>query len=200
MKKHKDLRRIVEFRALPISGENDEMIIEGKAIVYGEKTRLFSLGDTDYFEVIESGALTNADVSDVFLKYNHADNIMVMARTRNGSLRIEEREDGVYIVAQVANTSAGRDLYELVRRGDIDKMSFAFTERSEHFDSLENTWYVRDIEKLYDVSAVTVPAYSSTDLYARRLDELENHKTRLENLKRVKTRIKVLNKLFKEEE
>ena len=188
-----DLRREIQFRAL---GEDekpeelkDKMIVEGKAITYDEKTKLFTMDGEDYFEIIERGALKEADLSDVFLKYNHSDNFMVLARTRNKTLTIEEREDGVYIRATLANTSEGRDLYELIKRGDIDKMSFAFTEKDGVFDEKTRTWTVKKITKLYDVAAVTVPAYENTNIYAVRMSELENRKSELENLIKRKKRL-----------
>ena len=190
-----DLRREIQFRAL---GEyekpeelKDKMIVEGKAITYDEKTRLFSMDGNDYFEIIERGALKETDVSDVFLKYNHSDNFMVLARTRNKTLSIEDREDGVYIRATLANTSEGKDLYELIKRGDIDKMSFAFTEKDGLFDEETKTWTVRNITKLYDVAAVTVPAYENTNIYAVRMIELENRKSELENLIMRKKRLSI---------
>ena len=190
-----DLRREIQFRAL---GEyekpeelKDKMIVEGKAITYDEKTRLFSMDGNDYFEIIERGALKETDVSDVFLKYNHSDNFMVLARTRNKTLSIEDREDGVYIRATLANTSEGKDLYELIKRGDVDKMSFAFTEKDGLFDEETKTWTVRNITKLYDVAAVTVPAYENTNIYAVRMIELENRKSELENLIMRKKRLSI---------
>lgn len=190
-----DLRREIQFRAL---GEDekpedlkDEMIVEGKAITYDEKTKLFSMDGDDYFEIIERGALKETDVSDVFLKYNHSDNFMVLARTRNKTLSIEDREDGVYIRATLANTSEGKDLYELIKRGDVDKMSFAFTEKDGVFDEETKTWTVRNITKLYDVAAVTVPAYENTNIYAVRMSELENRKSELENLIMRKKRLSI---------
>ena len=190
-----DLRREIQFRAL---GEDekpeelkDEMIVEGKAITYDDKTRLFSMDGNDYFEIIERGALKDTDVSDVFLKYNHSDNFMVLARTRNKTLSIEDREDGVYIRASLANTSEGKDLYELIKRGDIDKMSFAFTEKDGLFNEETKTWTVRNITKLYDVAAVTVPAYENTNIYAVRMHELENRKSELENLIMRKKRLSI---------
>src|SRR5690554_4661400 len=190
-----DLRREIQFRAL---GEEekpedlkDEMIVEGKAITYDEKTKLFSMDGEDYFEIIERGALKETDVSDVFLKYNHSDNFMVLARTRNKTLSIEDREDGVYIRATLANTSEGKDLYELIKRGDVDKMSFAFTEKDGVFDEETKTWTVKNITKLYDVAAVTVPAYENTNIYAVRMNELENRKSELENLIMRKKRLSI---------
>lgn len=190
-----DLRREIQFRALNEDEKpeelKDEMIVEGKAITYDDKTRLFSMGGDDYFEIIERGALKETDVSDVFLKYNHSDNFMVLARTRNKTLSIEDREDGVYIRASLANTSEGKDLYELIKRGDIDKMSFAFTEKDGLFNEETKTWTVRNITKLYDVAAVTVPAYENTNIYAVRMNELENRKSELENLIMRKKRLSI---------
>lgn len=190
-----DLRREIQFRALGVDEKpedlKDEMIVEGKAITYDEKTRLFSMDGDDYFEIIERGALKETDVSDVFLKYNHSDNFMVLARTRNKTLSIEDREDGVYIRAKLANTSEGKDLYELIKRGDIDKMSFAFTEKDGLFNEETRTWTVRNITKLYDVAAVTVPAYENTNIYAVRMNELENRKSELENLIMRKKRLSI---------
>lgn len=151
----------------------DEMIIEGKAVCFNEETVLWRDGDTEYKEIIAREAFDECDMRDCFLKYNHCDSIMAVARVKNGTLKIDVREDGVYITARLAKTTAGRDLYELVKRGDIDKMSFAFTIREESYDRDSHTWTVRKIDKLYDVAAVTVPAYENTSLYARRRKDVE---------------------------
>ena len=149
------------------------MVIEGKAVTFEDPTVLFKYDGVEYKEIIARGAFDETDISKAFLKYNHSDNIMAMARTKNNTLQIDVRDDGVYIKAELANTTAGRDLYELVKRGDIDKMSFAFTIREESYDKEERTWTVRKIDTLYDVAAVTVPAYENTDLFARRYDDVE---------------------------
>lgn len=193
--KFKDLRQEFQVRAALDELENDKMIVEGKAITYNDKTRLFTFDGQDYFEVIERGALEGADISDVFLKYNHSDNVMVLARTRNKTLELEDREDGLYIRAELADTTAGRDLYELIKRGDIDKMSFAFTENGYSYDEEERTWFVRSIKKLYDVAAVDIPAYENTTIYARRKDDLEKHLADLEKLEATKKRVLLLNNL-----
>lgn len=174
MFKHNDYRRIMQVRTLDNESEqNGKMIIEGKAVTFDEPTVLFTWDEVEYKEIIAKGAFDETDMSKAFLKYNHSDNIMAMARTKNGTLQIDVRDDGVYIVAELANTTAGRDLYELVKRGDIDKMSFAFTIREESYDKEEHTWTVRKIDTLYDVAAVTVPAYENTDLFARRYGDAE---------------------------
>ena len=92
---------------------------------------------------------------------------------KNGTIKIEERDDGVYFYAELANTTAGRDLYELVRSGIIDRMSFAFTIKEEAYDETEHRWTVYKIDTVYDFAAVTVPAYEATELYARRYEDVE---------------------------
>lgn len=186
--------RLYEVRAViidpkkPAEGQNpDDMILEGKAIAYGEKTQLFEFGGKKIYEVIDPKALEGADTKDCFLKYNHSEEVMVMARTKNGTLTLDNRPDGLFIRAKLANTTAGRDLYELVKRGDIDKMSFAFTtDKEEEDDSVEGeiTYTVRKIRKLYDVAAVPMPAYEDTELYARRQGDVETYLAKVETQKR----------------
>lgn len=168
-----DYHRLIEIRAAADAGQPDKLILEGKAVVFDEETVLFSWDEIEYKEVIRKGAFDETDFSKAFLKYNHSDTVMPMARFKNGTLKIEIRDDGVWIKAELANTTASRDLYELVKRGDIDKMSFAFTIREESFDQITHTWTVLKVDKLYDVAAVNVPAYDSTELYARRLGDVE---------------------------
>ena len=187
MFRHNDYRRLMQVRILDGLEEQDsKMIIEGKAITFDEETVLFEHEGIQYKEIIARGALNEADLSYAYLKYNHSSNIMAMARTKNKTLQIEVRDDGVWIRAELANTTAGRDLYELVRSGIIDKMSFAFTIKEENYDRSTHTWTVRKIDKLYDVAAVEIPAYDNTLLFARRLEmwrQLVRMKWRLQDLK-----------------
>jgi HK97 family phage prohead protease len=192
MFKHNDYRRLMEVRALdPDASSPEKMLLEGRAIVYDSKTKLFSWDGVDYYEVIEKGAMDEADTKDAFLKYNHSDTVMVMARTKNGSLQLDNRADGLYIKAELANITASKDLYTLVKRGDIDKMSFAFTIREESYDELEHTFKVRKIDKLYDVAAVAMPAYEDTALYARRFGDVEARREQVEALELARKRAQV---------
>lgn len=193
MNRHTDYRHLMEVRAAAPKEEADsgKMIIEGRAVVFDNKTVLFKYDDIEYSEVIEKGALDEADMTDVFLKYNHSDNFMVLARTRNKSLTLDLRDDGLYVSAELADTTEGRDLYALVKRGDIDKMSFAFTIREESYDNQTHTWTVRKIDKLYDVAAVPVPAYQDTELYARRFGDVETRQREVETLELAKAKVRV---------
>ncbi len=160
--------RLAEIRALePIEGQENEMIVEGRAIVYDSPTVMYELDGIKYYEVITRGALDGADLKDVPFKYNHSDAVMVMARTRNKTLELIPDDQGLLIRAKLANTTAGRDLYELIRRGDIDKMSFAFTVAEESYDKDIRTRKILRFKKIWDVSAVDTPAYSDTFISAR---------------------------------
>lgn len=174
-RKHNNYIRMADIQAAEVTAENDgKMIVEGLAVVFDQPTVLFKLSDgTEIKEVIERGALDNTDVRDCFFKYNHSNHTMGMARVKNGTLQLEIRDEGLFIRAELADTTAGRDLYTLIKRGDIDKMSFAFDIEEEEFDETEYMFRVKKISKLWDVAAVNVPAYDGTRIYARRLEDVE---------------------------
>lgn len=170
MFRHNDYRHLMQVRAIE-GTDAGKMVIRGKAVSFDDPTVLFTYDGVEYKEIIEKGALDEADLSYAYLKYNHSSNIMAMARYKNGTLKIDIATGE--IEAELANTTAGRDLYELVRSGIIDKMSFAFTIRQEAYDKDQYTWRVQKIDRLYDVAAVEVPAYENTELFARRFGEVE---------------------------
>jgi hypothetical protein len=172
MIRNNDYHHLVEVRAKDITDEN-KMIIEGRAVVFDDANVLFEYDGIEYKEIIAKGAFDDTDISKCFLKFNHSDTVMPMARVKNKTLNIEVRDDGVYITAEIANTQAGKDLFELVKRGDIDKMSFAFITGEEEYDANTHTWTIKSVKTLYDVAAVNVPAYDNTTLYARRFGDVE---------------------------
>ncbi len=189
-------RRLIEVRAVDSSEEN-KMTVEGYAIVYDEPAT-HSYRSSKFTETIKRGALDKTDMKDVPLRYNHNDNVMIMARTRNKSLRLIKDDKGLKIEADLLDTQSNRDLYRGVQEGLIDKMSFAFTV-SEGGD----TWTFKDdetmrdvnnIERLYDVSVVDTPFYDGTSVYSRSLELLESEKRRLDSLSEIealKLKIKI---------
>ena len=120
------------------------------------------------------------------LQYNHKDNVMIMARTRNKSLRLIKDEKGLKIEAELLDTQSNRDLYKGIQEGLIDKMSFAFTVADNGdtwtFGEKETTRDIHEIARLYDVSVVDTPFYDSTSIYARSFELLESEEKRLEIL------------------
>lgn len=171
--RYNDYRREIEVRASQ-EEDKDYYLLEGKAVSFNEPTVLFKIGDVEYKEIIDRAAFDGADISNVFLKFNHENSWMAAARTKNGTLTIEVREDGVYIKARLRKDLRWcEELYLAVRAGLIDKMSFAFSIREESFDEVTYTWTVRKIKTVYDVAAVEIPAYDNTFIYARRKGEVE---------------------------
>ena len=175
--------RLREVRAIEDEPE-ERMIIEGYAIVFDEPT------DIGFIEVIERGALDNCDMSDVCLKYNHEDTYLIMARTRNKSLRLEVDDRGLKIYAELIDTQSNRDVYKSIRAGLLDKMSFAFLVSDANWDTIDgqDIRRITGISKLFDVSVVDVPAYDQTEVYSRSKEAVEKeqeeyHKLQLEREK-----------------
>ena len=174
-------KKTKEVRALE---EENKMIIEGYAVVFDEPT------DIGYIEVIERGALDNADMKDVCLKYNHEDTWLIMARTRNKSLQLSVDDHGLKVYAELIDTQTNRDVYKSIQAGLLTKMSFAFTVDEANWDTLDgkDIRRIKKIAKLYDVSVVDVPAYEQTEVYARSKEAVEQeqeeyHKLQLEKEK-----------------
>ena len=168
-------RRMWEVRIAP--SEENEMIVEGYAIRFNEPAT-HTYRSYSFTEVIKPESLRNADMSDVIMKYNHSDNYLIMARTRNKSLLLTQDEQGLFIRANLIETQSNRDLYTSIQRGLIDKMSFAFTvARDGEVWTYENegkkaTREIKGIERVYDVSAVDSPFYGTTSINVRSEDYL----------------------------
>lgn len=158
--------RIAEMRAL----DSEEMIIEGYAAVFNQVT---DLGWCK--EVIDIRAFDECDMKDCCLNYNHGQS-KAIARTRNGSLELIVDSVGLKIRAKLIDTTEGIDIYKSVKAGLLDKMSFAFTVKEEKWDYDTDTRTITNIDKLYDVSIVDIPAYEGTSVFARSKEEYEKEK------------------------
>lgn len=172
--------------------ETKEMIVEGYAAVFEKPAILYEFEGVQYKEVISRNAFDGANMKDVPMKYNHSNHLMIMARTRNKTLQLIIDEKGLFIRASLANTTAGRDLYELIKRGDIDKMSFAFLVKDDTYDSLTHTRRINKFERIVDVAAVDSPAYQETSISARGYFELEREKEQTLERERVALKNKLI--------
>lgn len=163
-KNEKQRRAGVELRALEAI-EGGAMRISGKAIAFNSPTVVWrDENGVEYFEQIDPHALDGADMKDTCLRYNHVNAIPILARIRGGSLKLEIREDGVYFEAELFNTTAARDCYELVRQGAL-QCSFGFTMPPDggfNYDRATRMRTITRIERLIDISIVDVPAYKDT--------------------------------------
>ena len=163
--------------------------LDGKPVTFDDETILYSKEATglpyDIKEVIERDSFDGADISDVVLNANHGDGNYAVARTRNKSLELEVREDGLYFKAKLPKDNERCvQFYKDVRDGLLDRMSFAFTTAQEAYDEDNHLFRVQKIRKLYDISAVEFPAYDNTSISAVRSENLEKFKEDLESRKK----------------
>lgn len=174
IKKGREYRALQDFSLVPREGESDAYKVRGTAIVFDTPTVLFECDGVKYYEVIDRHALDECDLSDVIMNYNHGGK--VVARLRNKTLVLTITDRGLDMEADLSGTVAGRDLYEEIDGGYIDKMSFSFVVRAAEYDAATHTRRITKIRKLYDVSAVDIPAYEETSLSARSFFEVEHSK------------------------
>ena len=161
--------------------EDGEKIVEGYATTFNQPYELFRdawEGETYIFvEQVDANAFADTDMSDVIMQYNHEGR--VFARTNNGTLGIDADMKGLHIRANLGGTEIGRQLYEEIEGGYTDKMSFGFRVGKDKVDRIEERdnetglvtvtvlRTILEISKLYDVSAVSLPANDATSISAR---------------------------------
>lgn len=185
--KNKEIRAF-NFEVRAEQNEEHGHYLAGTPIVYNEKTDLGW-----YDELIERGALDGTDLHDVRFLVNHNTDMIPLARSRNNNvnstMQLEVNDGGMNIRVDldVDNNTEAKALYSAVERGDLDGMSFMFTVDADAWEDLESDHPTRRIEKLgkvFEVSAVTFPAYEATTISARGLDEaLESARLSLESAK-----------------
>ena len=158
----KEVRKLdIQFRAE--ENEDNKMEIKGYAVVFNSPETY------GYTEVISDKALDETDMSDVVLRYNHNDSFMVLARTRNKSLKLEKDSTGLMIDATLQDDiTEHRNIYNAIKSGLIDKQSFAFSVDEDEYDYDTDTRTITKIGKLFDVSVVDQPFYNATDVSVAR--------------------------------
>ncbi len=194
IKSDREYRSLVSFQAQ----ENEPYTVRGYASTF-EPYVLLSYDGIDYKERIEPTAFDKADMSDVIMQYNHEGR--VFARQSNGTLQLSIDNHGLAIKADLSSTAGSRDLFEEIRTGLTTKMSFAFTVESDHYESETHTRVIDQIAKVYDVSAVSIPANPGTDISARSYFDGVIEAERAERLRREarEAEIEEIRKLMKEE-
>ena len=163
---------------------DDGNIITGRPVVYNSRT------DIGWFdEIIEPGALNNTDLTDVRFLVNHDTSKIPLARSRrnngNSTMQLTTDNDGlgIRVTLDTENNSEARALYSSVQRGDISGMSFMFGIRDEEWEDLDSdhpTRHIKDISTIVEVSAVTFPAYDTTEINARSNEALDNARSAVE--------------------
>ncbi len=169
------------------SDEEHGNYITGQPIVFGD---FYDVGGY-YRETIDEGALDGTDLRDVRFLVNHNFSMIPLARSRNNNanstMQLEKVQGGLNIRANLdtENNGTAKELYSAVGRGDISGMSFAFLVDKESWTDLDSDYPTRHIESIssvFEVSAVTSPAYEATSIEARSdVEALENAKAKLES-------------------
>lgn len=167
-----------EFRALDMAANNNEMIVEGHATTFNEEYELYRFDDFDGYrvlvvEVVDRNAFADTDMSDVIFLYDHRGR--VMARNRNNTLTIQPDNVGLFTRANLSGSDLGPGLYADIQKGYVDRMSMQFTvaehklteERDDENKTRKLIRLITRVGKLYDVSAVGIPANDGTDISAR---------------------------------
>ena len=184
-----------QYRAFEFDVVDEEnKIVEGRAVVFEQPTVLFEMDGIKYYEVIDRNAFNNANMKDVVFVENHEGT--PGARTRNNTLQLEIRDDGLYSRADLSKSSKGPSIYSDIKNGIYDRMSFSFTVRKDSYDKATRTRKILEIDRLFDVSVVTFPAYEQTSISARSFFEAEAEKERIEMRLREEKRKRLALKLM----
>lgn len=172
---------------LNIAGEDAGTYnVRGYATTYNEKYTLWDMGDFRLDEQVDPHAFDDCDMRDVIFQYDHEGR--VFARTSNDTLQLTSDSHGLQVNAYLGGTEIGRNLFEEIKGGYTSKMSFGFHVKADDIQEEEidgKTIYTRtikSIDKLYDVSAVSLPANDGTEISARSLVDGEIAKLEAERL------------------
>lgn len=187
-REYRDMRLDIVTRAEDDQDSAEErMIVNGYASTFNEPYTLYEDDDIIFREQVDSSAFDNTDMSDVIMQYNHEGR--VFARISNNTLRVQPDDQGLFIEADLGGTELGRQLFEEIAGGYTDKMSFGFivdkdeelrTEAADGRVDILRT--ITGISKLFDVSAVSIPANDATSIAVRNLTDGVIEQIRAERL------------------
>ena len=173
IKEEREYRSMVLRAKEKRADEENSYQVEGYCTTYNEPYELYSYDGVTLIEQVAPGAFDECDLSDVIMQYDHAGH--VYARLSNNTLSLTDDDHGFKVSALLGGTTIGRQLWEEIAGGYTSKMSFGFTIRSkertveEHDDGTVTIYEtITAIKKLYDVSAVSLPANPGTEIEATR--------------------------------
>ena len=211
-REYRDMMLAIAERAEGETEESEEKRVEGYATTFNEPYVLYEDNEIIYREQVDPDAFRNTDMDDVIMQYDHEGR--VFARTSNNTLTVNPDDKGLFISADLGGTEIGRNLYEEIRGGYTDKMSFGFivddddetrTDAEDGRTDILRT--IRSISKLFDVSAVSLPANNGTSISATTrsridgvIEEIRTERSEAEKLelekRRAELRARALGKEF----
>lgn len=165
--------------------------VEGLATTWDRPYLIAEVDGVKYYERIDRHALDGADLSDVIMQYDHRGR--VLARNSNGTLILDPyHTDGLFIAADLSKSDAARGMYEDIRNLLITQMSWAFVVLEDSYDRTTHTRTIIKIKKVYDVSAVSIPANPDTVISARSWLDGVIEAARMEDVARRKQRLRII--------
>ncbi|UJF14986.1 HK97 family phage prohead protease [Jeotgalibaca sp. MA1X17-3] len=167
---------------------NKDFLVEGYATTF-EPYELYEIDGVKFYEKIERNSFNGADMSDIIMQYDHTGR--VVARKSNDTLSVVPNDYGLLIKADLSKSSAGRELHEDIKSGLVTKMSWAFTVAEEEYDKEKRTRIIKRIKKVYDVSAVSIPANDQTSINAKSSRKEDKNKSITER-KRQRLKLKMM--------
>ena len=185
VKKEREYRTVAAPLSVAAAAKriDTEYYVEGYATTFDKPYLLYEFEDgTKFYERIDAHALDGADMSDVIMQYDHEGR--VFARESNNTLILIPDHKGLLIAADLSKTDLARGLYQDIEAGMITKMSWAFTVSEESYDRATRTRTILKIKKVYDVSAVSIPANGDTEIAARNFASRSYEAEKQERLKR----------------
>lgn len=187
--------RNMEIRAEQREEGDEAKVVTGYASTFDEPYTLYESDKYIFQEVVDKNAFDNTDMSDVIMQYDHEGR--VFARQSNNTLEVQPDAKGLYIKADLGGTELGRQLYDEIRGGYTNKMSFGFTvDQDDWLDTKAEDGRdltvrtIKAIRKLYDVSAVSIPANDATSISVRSLVDGEIERLEAERLKAEELQLK----------
>ena len=193
MMKDREYRTMIQPLLIP-QGTKEKRIdtdfyVEGYATTFDKPYLLYEYDGQKYFERIDRNALVGADMSDVIMQYDHAGK--VLARLSNKTLGVEVTESGLFTFADLSKSRAAQDMFEEIKNGLITKMSWAFRVTEDSYDRDTRTRTILKVAKVYDVSAVSIPANGDTEISARSYFDGVIEREQQERLERRKQILKI---------
>lgn len=197
-----------EYRTMPLmipaadKRFNSDFYVEGFATTFNDPYVLWEYDGVQYKEVIDRNALQGADLSDVLFQYNHSGRVYARTKMKQGktpTLLIEPQDGGLFIAADLQSTDEAKKMFQDIDAGLIYQMSWAFTVEEDSYNRETHTRTITKIKKVYDVSAVDLPANPYTDISSRSWFDgvIEAEKQELAERQKQIQRIKILTEVIK---